>query len=49
MLGLGHLKNRGCQLIDITVDTENAAAITLYQSLGFRLCRETVWYEKTLG
>ena len=48
-MGLWHLKQQDCQLIDITVDTQNVAAITLYQSLGFYLCRETVWYEKSLG
>ncbi|MCJ7514885.1 MAG: GNAT family N-acetyltransferase [Dehalococcoidia bacterium] len=48
-MGLWHLKKQGCELIDITVDTQNVAAITLYQSLGFQLCRETVWYEKSLG
>jgi mycothiol synthase len=49
LMGLWHLRKQGRKLIDITVDTENVAAITLYQSLGFQLCRETVWYEKALG
>jgi mycothiol synthase len=48
-MGLWHLRKQGCELIDITVDTQNTAAIACYQSLGFRLCRETVWYEKSLG
>jgi len=48
-MGLWHLKKQGCELIDLTVDTQNTAAIACYQSLGFRLCRETVWYEKGLG
>jgi len=48
-MGLWHLKKQGCELIDITVDTQNTAAIACYKSLGFRLCRETVWYEKSLG
>jgi mycothiol synthase len=45
-MGLLHLKNRGRELIVITVDTQNMPAVTLYQSLGFHLCSETVWYEK---
>jgi mycothiol synthase len=45
-MGLWHLKNRGRELIEITVDTANVAAVTLYHSLGFHLCSETVWYEK---
>ena len=49
LMGLWHLRKQGCDLVDITVDIENVAAITLYQSLGFRLCRETLWYEKVLG
>jgi mycothiol synthase len=48
-MGLLHLKKQGRELIEITVDTQNVAAITLYRSLGFQLCSETVWYEKGLG
>lgn len=47
-MGLLHLKNQGTELIEITVDTQNVAAVTLYHSLGFNLCSETVWYEKGL-
>jgi ribosomal protein S18 acetylase RimI-like enzyme len=47
-MGLLHLKKQGRELIEITVDTENVAAVTLYQSFGFHLCSETVWYEKDL-
>jgi mycothiol synthase len=49
LTGLLHLKKQGRELIEITVDTQNAAAITLYQTLGFQLCRETVWYEKVVS
>jgi mycothiol synthase len=48
-MGLLHLKKQGQQLIEITVDTENIAAVTLYHSLGFHLCSETVWYEKVVS
>jgi mycothiol synthase len=47
-MGLLHLKNQGTELIEITVDTQNVAAVTLYSSLRFQLYRETVWYEKGL-
>ena len=47
-MGLLHLKKQGRELIEITVDTQNVAAVTLYRSLGFHLYRETVWYEKGL-
>jgi len=46
--GLLHLKNKGRELIDITVDSQNVVAVTLYRSLGFQLCGETVWYEKAV-
>ncbi len=48
LMGLAHLKKQGCGLIEITVDTQNTMAIALYQSLGFHICRETVWYERSL-
>jgi mycothiol synthase len=48
-MGLLHLKKQGSELIEITVDTQNTVAIALYESLGFHICRETVWYEKALG
>jgi mycothiol synthase len=47
-MGLLHLKKQGRELIEITVDTQNAVAIALYESLGFHICRETLWYEKDL-
>ena len=47
--GLSHLKSRGREIIDITVDSENEAAVKLYDSEGFRLCEETLWYEKIIG
>ncbi len=46
--GLLHLKNKGRELIDITVDSQNVAAITLYQTIGFQICEETIWYEKVV-
>jgi mycothiol synthase len=46
--GLLHLRNKGRELIDITVDSQNIVAVTLYRSLGFQLHRETKWYEKAV-
>ncbi|MBM3142055.1 MAG: GNAT family N-acetyltransferase [Chloroflexi bacterium] len=46
--GLLHLKNKGREIIDITVDSQNVAAVTLYRSLGFQPYGETVWYEKAV-
>ncbi len=46
--GLLHLKSRGREVIDITVDSQNVVAVTLYRSLGFQTWGETVWYEKTI-
>jgi mycothiol synthase len=48
LAGLLHLRNKGRELIDITVDSQNIAAVTLYRSLGFQLYGETVWYEKVV-
>jgi mycothiol synthase len=46
--GLLHLRNKGQELIDITVDSQNIVAVALYRSLGFQLQGEAVWYEKVV-
>ncbi|MBM4446119.1 MAG: GNAT family N-acetyltransferase [Chloroflexi bacterium] len=46
--GLLHLRGKGRELIDITVDSQNIVAVTLYRSLGFQLYGETMWYEKVV-
>jgi len=46
--GLLHLRNKGRELIDITVDSQNIVAVTLYRSMGFQLHGETVWHEKVV-
>jgi mycothiol synthase len=46
--GLLHLRNKGRELIDITVDSQNIVAVTLYRSLGFQMHGETAWYEKAV-
>ena len=47
--GLLYLKNKGWGSIDITVDSKNDAAVKLYDSEGFQLCEETLWYERIIG
>jgi mycothiol synthase len=49
MVGLLHLKNRGRELIDITVDSQNIAAVALYSTIGFRRQGDTLWYEKAVN
>lgn len=46
--GIHHLRRRGFQRIDLTVDAENAKAISLYHSLGFRRVGTIIWYERKL-
>ena len=46
--GLSHLKSKGREIIDITVDSKNKAAVKLYYSEGFQLFEETLWYEKII-
>ena len=48
LAGLLHLKSKGRELIDITVDSQNIVAVTLYRYLGFQLHGETIWYEKAV-
>ena len=47
--GLLHLRNKGRELVDITVDSQNVVAVTIYRSMGFQLHGETVWYEKAVN
>lgn len=46
--GLSHLTSKGREIIHITVDSENKAAVKLYDSEGFQLYEETLWYEKII-
>lgn len=49
LAGLTHLAGKGVQVIELTVDSENKTARSLYQSLGFKVRSVTLWYEKTLS
>jgi mycothiol synthase len=46
--GLLYLRNKGRELIDITVDSQNIVAVALYRSMGFQRHGGTVWYEKNV-
>ncbi len=46
--GLHHLKGKGIKIVELTVDSENQAACSLYESVGFEIFSTTLWYEKVL-
>jgi mycothiol synthase len=48
LAGLLHLRNKGRELIDITVDSQNIVAVALYRSMGFQRHGETEWYERAV-
>ena len=48
LAGIAHLTGKGARTIELTVDSQNTAARSLYQSLGFQERGGTVWYEWTL-
>ena len=49
LAGVAHLLSKGVESIDLEVDTQNAPAIGMYRSLGFREVRQTLWYELRQG
>jgi mycothiol synthase len=49
MAGLTRLRNRGLKVAELTVDGENTVARALYQSLGFEVQTNTLWYEKVIN
>ena len=48
LTALAHLKSKGIEIVELTVDSENQAARSLYASIGFEICSKTEWYEKTV-
>lgn len=44
--GLEDLKAKGVDIVELTVDSENPAACSLYESTGFEVYAKTEWYEK---
>ncbi len=47
--GLKDLKARAVDIVDLTVDSENPAACSLYESVGFEVYAKTEWYEKAVA
>lgn len=48
LTGLSYLKNKGARVAEITVDSKNEVACTLYRSVGFKLYAKSLWYEKAI-
>ena len=48
LAGLAHLKSKGLDVADLTVDSENKIACALYRSVGFEVRARSLWYEKTI-
>jgi mycothiol synthase len=48
LAGLSYLRNKSFRVAVLTVDSENKAARALYGSVGFRLWKSSMWYEKRL-
>ena len=44
--GLEDLKAKGVDIVELTVDSENPAACSLYESVGFEVYAKTEWYER---
>ncbi|UCH42415.1 MAG: GNAT family N-acetyltransferase, partial [Dehalococcoidales bacterium] len=49
MGGLAQLKKRGLPAIELTVDSQNKAACSLYKSAGFKVRTGSFWYEKPVN
>jgi mycothiol synthase len=44
--GLAYLKEKGIGTVELTVDSENRVAYSLYKSSGFRVLTRSLCYEK---
>lgn len=44
--GLTHLKNKGAEIIELTVDSTNHVACSLYRTIGFTKRATSLWYER---
>jgi mycothiol synthase len=45
LAGLARLRNKGINSVSLTVDSENKAACSLYESVGFEQKQSYLWYE----
>lgn len=48
LAGLAHLSSKGIGVAVLTVDSENKAARSLYESVGFEFWKGSLWYEKAV-
>ena len=46
--GLQDLKTRGVDIVELTVDSENLPACSLYESAGFEVYARMEWYERRI-
>jgi mycothiol synthase len=46
--GLEDLKAKGVDTVELTVDSQNPAACSLYESVGFEVYAKTQWYERMM-
>ncbi len=49
LAGLANLKYMGVSDVWLTVDSENKEALSLYESTGFKLLKNYLWYEKPVS
>ena len=49
LAGLSYLKSKGLQIAELTVDSRNKAACSLYWSVGFEVRASSLWYEKPVN
>ncbi len=49
LAGLSHLKSKGVEIVRLTADGEYPAALSLYESVGFKASSRTEWFEKKLA
>jgi mycothiol synthase len=48
MAGLARLRNRGLDVAELTVDSQNKVACALYESIGFKVWSASFWHEKVI-
>lgn len=49
LAGLARLKSKNLSVTELTVDSENKVACSLYRSVGFEFRTSSLWYEKIVG
>lgn len=48
MAGLARLRSRGLNGAELTVDSQNKVAFALYESVGFEVRANSLWYERVI-